>query len=67
MASAAQARRWRYLCTASLSIAFLFFLVVLIKGDPVLKAMRTDLTGAMVAGAVAMSSTAVISGCGSST
>jgi len=51
------------LCTVSLSIAFLFFFVVLINPDSVLKAMHTDLTGAMVVGAVAMASTAVISGC----
>jgi hypothetical protein len=51
------------LCTVSLSIAFLFFVVVLINPDPVLQAMRTDLTGAMVVGAVTMASTAVISGC----
>ena len=42
------------LCTISLSITFLFFLVVLIDPDPVLKAMHTDLTGAMVVAAVAM-------------
>jgi predicted PurR-regulated permease PerM len=35
------------LCTVSLSIAFLFFFVVLINPNPVLKAMHTDLTGAM--------------------
>jgi len=50
-------------CAVSLATAFLFFFVVLIKPDPVLKAMRTDLTGAMVVGAVAMAGTALISGC----
>jgi len=51
------------LCAVSLSAAFLFFFVVLIKADPVLKAIHTDITGAMVAGAVAMAGTALISGC----
>lgn len=50
-------------CSAGLSIAFLFFLIVIIDPAPVLKALRTDLTGAMVVGAVSMASTAVISGC----
>ena len=48
---------------ASLLIAFLFFFVVLVDPDPVLRVMRTDLTGAMVVGAVAMAGTAVFSAC----
>ena len=47
----------------SLATAFLGFLVVLTKADPVLKILHTDLTGAMVAGAVAMAGTALICGC----
>jgi hypothetical protein len=41
----------------------LFLLIVIIDPAPVLKALRTDLTGAMVVGAVAMASAAVISLC----
>ena len=50
------------LCSGSLATAFLFFLIVII--DPaILKALRTDLTEAMVVGAVTMASAAVISLC----
>jgi hypothetical protein len=51
------------LCSVGLSIAFLFFLDAILDPAPVLKALHTDLTGAMVVGAVAMASAAVISGC----
>lgn len=51
------------LCSGSLAAAFLFFLIVLIDPAAVLKVLRTDLTAAMVVGAVAMGSTAVVSLC----
>lgn len=51
------------LCSLGLSLAFLFFFVIIIDPAPVLKALRTDLTAAMVVGAIAMASAAVISGC----
>ena len=51
------------LCTGSLATAFLFFLIAIIDPAPILKALRADLTGAMVVGAVAMASAAVISLC----
>ena len=51
------------LCSGSLAAAFLFFLLVIIDPAPVLKALRTDPTAAMVVGAVAMGSIAVISLC----
>jgi hypothetical protein len=47
------------LCSVGLSIAFLFFLDAILDPAPVLKALHTDLTGAMVVGAVAMASAAV--------
>jgi len=50
-------------CAVGLATAFLFFFAVLIKADPVLKAIHTDITGAMVAGVVAMAGTALICGC----
>jgi hypothetical protein len=50
------------LCSASLSVAFLFTLDVLINPSPALNALHTDMTGAMVVGAVAMASAAGISG-----
>jgi hypothetical protein len=40
------------LCSVGLSIAFLFFLDAILDPAPVLKALHTDLTGAMVVGAV---------------
>lgn len=51
------------LCSGILAAAFLFFLIVLIDPAPVLKVLRTDLTAAMVVGAVAAGSIAVVSLC----
>ena len=50
-------------CSVSLALGFLFFFVVLANPGPVLKGIHTDLTGAMVVGAVTMGITAVISVC----
>jgi hypothetical protein len=50
-------------CAVVLSTAFLFYFVVLIKPDPVLNAIHTDITSAMVVGSVAMAATAFICGC----
>jgi hypothetical protein len=50
-------------CSASLAIAFVLTCVVLIDPRPVLKVMHTDITGAMVVGAVAMAVASVIAGC----
>jgi hypothetical protein len=50
-------------CAASLVIAFAITCVVLIDPRPVLKVMHTDITGAMVVGAVAMGVASVIAGC----
>jgi hypothetical protein len=50
-------------CAASLAIAFALTCVVLIDPRPVLKVMHTDITGAMVVGAVAMAVVSAIAGC----